>query len=460
MRSFISVLIKAGFIAVLLAALVPGQALAQNSCNASVGVATVPPDAELLMGEAIPIVVTLGAGQVLDVGQDGGLGWLDISQFEYKLDCNAGETFDTCTDAGNSVDFIETSLWTDCTDEQAPAQAVVLEMDENPDTDKHVIFSPSVPHVIRNNSDTTCQVGFDVVVDSVLPGNNDRVVQMTGWLNAGGDGNVGICSNGLVAAESADIALNFDVSVAARFLVTKDFTDDNTDPVDVHIRCDTGLPLYQTFTITESSHVTFVVTDFQPGELDCHIWEDPVPGNYSESYLAGVDTGTGLISEDGEGCYFNEVEGGAFSCEVTNTAGTATYTVNKAWFLGHSEEVDPELVAPVTIFCDLPILDGDVQGSNPWYVQRELIGLNASTTVTVDTSGGDALCEAVESPMSNVEVENGCRPPMTVSAGDQASCLINNTMFFEGIPTLSQYGLALLVLLTLGIGMVGFRRYA
>jgi len=31
-------------------------------------------------------------------------------------------------------------------------------------------------------------------------------------------------------------------------------------------------------------------------------------------------------------------------------------------------------------------------------------------------------------------------------------------VFYEGIPTLSQYGMALMALLMLGMGMVGFRR--
>jgi hypothetical protein len=45
-------------------------------------------------------------------------------------------------------------------------------------------------------------------------------------------------------------------------------------------------------------------------------------------------------------------------------------------------------------------------------------------------------------------------------AGGNSSCTFTNTVFFEGIPTLSQYGLALMALLMLGVGMVGFRRFA
>ena len=45
-----------------------------------------------------------------------------------------------------------------------------------------------------------------------------------------------------------------------------------------------------------------------------------------------------------------------------------------------------------------------------------------------------------------------------MAAGDEIACEIVNTVFFEGIPTLNQYGMAILALLMLGVGLVGFRR--
>jgi hypothetical protein len=38
-------------------------------------------------------------------------------------------------------------------------------------------------------------------------------------------------------------------------------------------------------------------------------------------------------------------------------------------------------------------------------------------------------------------------------------CEIQATAFFEGIPTLSQYGMAIMALLMLGVGFFGFRRF-
>jgi hypothetical protein len=60
---------------------------------------------------------------------------------------------------------------------------------------------------------------------------------------------------------------------------------------------------------------------------------------------------------------------------------------------------------------------------------------------------------------SAVEVDNGCTD-ITVSLNQGDSCLITNTVFYEGIPTLSQWGIAIMALLMLGVGLVGFRRFA
>ena len=38
-------------------------------------------------------------------------------------------------------------------------------------------------------------------------------------------------------------------------------------------------------------------------------------------------------------------------------------------------------------------------------------------------------------------------------------CTITNTESFEGIPTLSQYGMAIMALLMLGVGFIGMRRF-
>jgi hypothetical protein len=57
-------------------------------------------------------------------------------------------------------------------------------------------------------------------------------------------------------------------------------------------------------------------------------------------------------------------------------------------------------------------------------------------------------------------VDNGCGDLEVVSGTEGGdSCTITNLVFFEGIPTLSEYGMAIMALLMLGVGLVGFRRF-
>jgi hypothetical protein len=47
---------------------------------------------------------------------------------------------------------------------------------------------------------------------------------------------------------------------------------------------------------------------------------------------------------------------------------------------------------------------------------------------------------------------------VSVTLGSDASCTIYNTRLYEGIPTLSQYGLGIMVLLLLTVGFIAVRR--
>jgi hypothetical protein len=69
-------------------------------------------------------------------------------------------------------------------------------------------------------------------------------------------------------------------------------------------------------------------------------------------------------------------------------------------------------------------------------------------------------CVASEFGINNsaVEVDNDCLD-IEVAAGMGDECTITNTVFFEGIPTLSQYGMAIMALLMLGVGFIGMRRF-
>jgi hypothetical protein len=269
-------------------------------------------------------------------------------------------------------------------------------------------------------------------------------------------------------APGEDVSDDDSLSIAfaapvARFTVTKDFTDDNPSGVMVYIDCDTGLPLQQDFEIFDAvdSEVTFVVTSYLPGTMECTIIEEPVPDGYSGSYVAGPGPSgvAGSITGGDTACVFSAVIGGTFTCEITNAANPATFTVYKEWIILNNGGDEVIEYAAVTIMCDRIIAGGDYNSDlGHWYKSGNL-GDGQYLSATVDTTGGPATCWAAEQiNQSGVESSDDCYP-REIAAGGSSECTFVNTVFFEGIPTLNQYGLALLALLMLGVGAIGFRRF-
>jgi uncharacterized repeat protein (TIGR01451 family) len=257
------------------------------------------------------------------------------------------------------------------------------------------------------------------------------------------------------------LSLPIEVADLARFRVTKDFSDDNPAEVEVFISCNTGLPLQQSFVISEETLVVFVVDAFNTGEMDCHITENPVPAGYSESYAADVGEGgfAGSITADAEGCHFEEVQGGLFECVISNELDPVDVLVTKEWII-NNEGSTVSLVAGADYAChnardeygSLATFEGSLHfegATDTEVIEGVYPDYGGSTYCTVSEVSADSYAEADASDCASVPV----------SLGADASCTIYNTVFFEGIPTLNQYGLILLALLMLGVGAVSFRRY-
>ncbi|NND58221.1 MAG: IPTL-CTERM sorting domain-containing protein [Xanthomonadales bacterium] len=241
----------------------------------------------------------------------------------------------------------------------------------------------------------------------------------------------------------------------ASFLVTKTFSDGTIRDVQVAISCNDGFVNADTATISSDGQDSFrfIVSDFIAGAMDCEITEEATPGYASDS------------------CTFTDVSPGQYECALGNDANDATFTVNKVWDLTGAVGAEVDQRATITISCN-NVITSVTGGTIPDYVQpravvvpapnfavRQLDG-DGDIVVTVDTTDQSAVCSATETIMaSGVEPMDDC-DARTIAAGESSECTFTNTVFFEGIPTLSQYGLALMALLMLGIGMVGFRRFA
>jgi hypothetical protein len=261
---------------------------------------------------------------------------------------------------------------------------------------------------------------------------------------------------------------NDDNPAEAFFRVRKFFSDGNPQEVRVKLSCNNGQPTEQFFDISEGSQVNFVMTLFSPGAMDCTVTEVTDLAGYSSEFEAGIidgEAGDVYETEDPNTCQYDDVVGGQFYCDITNTVEPVDVTVHKIWEVNqYSGNVVPNDTT-VVIWCNAEIENGNFDStSGYWFLPFEVVG-DTSSTVGVLPEYPSSICWATENiAYSEVEVDNQCgdsagSAQMEISAGVGDECTITNTVFFEGIPTLNQYGLALLALLTLGIGAVGMRRF-
>lgn len=244
----------------------------------------------------------------------------------------------------------------------------------------------------------------------------------------------------------------------ATFAVTKIFNDGNPNEVEVSIDCNTGLILDQSKLISADEGVIFVVTQYTSGAMNCTITET-VPAGYTPEYDDGTVVGT-------ESCTYEAIESNAdFTCVITNTVQPVTIAIEKEWlYEGSTRAVDEgyELV----VECNAEIVGGDSFCG----IEQPLGDITPYSCIRLDGEGAQVFpvevipeypsssCWVEEYPNDNaVEVNNGCTD-LTIWAGQGDTCLITNTVYFEGIPVLDSRGLVLLSLLLLGMGMVTVRR--
>jgi len=270
------------------------------------------------------------------------------------------------------------------------------------------------------------------------------------------------------------IALAQEVTTA-RFVVTKVFADGFDGEVEVTITCNTGIPLVQSAMISEGNPVGFVVEEFiivdveGEGATNCEIVEDGETG-----YVANYDND---YSDSSVSCLFSAaddtLDGELNLCDITNTPAPVTVSLTKEWDISGAvnDEVDTTFYMYVHSYATIihpnamnPCYEGDEY--NCLYLHYEGSATQTQEFGVIPSHEGEDVYIYEDIYDSSVESTNNCgggyegmEGHVTVYPGQGASCTFTNTVFFEGIPTLSQYGLAIMALLMLGVGFVGFRRF-
>jgi len=311
--------------------------------------------------------------------------------------------------------------------------------------------SPSATAVV---GDTTGAISWGSTAQMVSDAQHwlDSPDESHGWIVLGNETVLGTARK-FANREDPDssirptLAIEYTAPTVARFEVWKEFSDGRENEVEVSLSCNTGIPLDQNKRITGGgSSVNFVVKHIQGEAVICEVLESE-----------GVD-GYDPVFNGGAGCRWESVTAGQqYTCEIVNSARPATFTVTKAWLYAGSVTETVSMKPSLSVFCNNEIVGGFYNGTGYQY-DKVLSGDDESVEVSVDTLARPAECRAEESGApGGVEMESDCGP-RSIPAGGSSSCTITNTVFFEGIPTLNETGLALLALLASGMGAAFLRR--
>ena len=250
----------------------------------------------------------------------------------------------------------------------------------------------------------------------------------------------------------------------ALFKVQKSFEDGNDQlATTLNIRCKSGLPLEQSIEVLPNSgalgnyEVTFTVTDFTDGALDCEIWES-TPADYYASYECFSD---GSCSSSATACSFTGTARGQDNlCVIRNYPEFVEVAVSAEWIYGAVEEAQQKSdKVLVELYCRNVITgDGDWTSDGmrwSWEFTSEATAQAASIQPRHDLK---AECRTDQTPSASaLESVSSCADWTPASTG--LDCLITNTAFFEGIPALNRGGLIIAALLLLMTGLVFVRRF-
>lgn len=251
----------------------------------------------------------------------------------------------------------------------------------------------------------------------------------------------------------------------ATFTVQSRFVDNNNlTPVTLRLSCNTGLILDQTKTVQPNDglfggfEVSFVVSELGGTPLNCSVTQD-APFGYTPSYTC-LGVSDCVEAQSANSCSFTNVAAGTDNlCQVQSYPNAVPFTVIKEW-LFPTEEIGETDFANIVLECANAYGGDGVSNSNLMYWNWNVDGNSERTASIQPDFRGTTQCRASESnTFSAVEATNGCADWIPVLIGDTSrSCTITNTVFLEGIPTLSDYGRLLLAVLMLGVGLVAVRR--
>ena len=228
---------------------------------------------------------------------------------------------------------------------------------------------------------------------------------------------------------------------SARFTVDAKVDQSFLAQLDVRLSCDSAAPAQQLATLDFDGTHEFTVTVLGAASASCTIVA-LLPAGQNVTY---VGDGGSVIEFDEQGCHFSGVSAGHSNfCQVYVEPDTTRLTVYKKWIGGSGEERDVQIY----LTCN-----HKSQGSPKW------INSDLPQAWDLEVTDADGLrCSIGEEELDTFRADQSdCRNVLILPGADEA-CTLVNTKVVKRIETLNRYGLGVMILIMLTVGLLAIKR--
>ena len=230
-------------------------------------------------------------------------------------------------------------------------------------------------------------------------------------------------------------------TVSARFTVDAKVDNSILSQLEVRLSCTGATPVQQQAAIDFDGSHEFAVSLDDARSAICTL-AAVVPNNQDVSY---VGDGGSAIKLDGRGCHFTGVKAGHSNfCQVHVEKEATRLTVYKNWIGGKDD------VPNVNIHL---ICNQELQGNPKW------INSDIPQTWELEVSDVNGIrCGVYEVELDTFKADESDCSNLLILPGVDEECTLVNTKVVKRIEVLNRYGLAAMILVMLGAGLLAIKR--
>ena len=232
----------------------------------------------------------------------------------------------------------------------------------------------------------------------------------------------------------------------ATFTVDARLGEGAPDGLMVHLRCDPdaagGQGAAQSGWLPRDGSVVFEAPVPSAAGWNCAVSAEAPPG--LEVRYRG--DGGSAVDIDRNGCRFSDIQSGhANFCQIQARGQATSITVYKKWIGATRDEPDVQ----IELVC----------GGQPVAGARNInVGKPGGWTLDLTDPEG-VLCDVIEAGNESfIPDPEDCRN-LLILPGSEEECTLVNTKVVKMIEMLNRYGLAIMILVFLAVGMVAARRF-